>query len=110
MGTVKMKNLMKTRTYNDDLPAFGCGGAAAPNRPFGEGCLSGASSLAILFGAEAEEPAGPRTGGNGFGSFCRNKRTSSRGGETPQIVKYKRPDSHYRENAYFLLANLPPLP
>ncbi len=56
MGTVKMKNLMKTRTYNDDLPAFGCGGAAAPNRLFGEGCLSGASSLAILFGAEAEGP------------------------------------------------------
>jgi len=34
----------------------GCGGAAAPNRLFGEGCLSGASFLAILFGAEAEEP------------------------------------------------------
>ena len=34
----------------------GRGGAAAPNRLLGEGCLSGASSLAILFGAEAEGP------------------------------------------------------
>ncbi len=34
----------------------GCGGAAGPNRLLGEGCLSRASSLAILFGAEAEEP------------------------------------------------------
>ncbi len=36
------------------LSRVGCVGAAAPNRPLGEGCLSGASSLAILFGAEAE--------------------------------------------------------
>ena len=28
-------------------------------------------------------PLGPRPGTNGFGSFCRNKRTSSCGGETP---------------------------
>ncbi len=28
--------------------AFGCGGAGAPNRLFGEGCLSGASSRAIF--------------------------------------------------------------
>ncbi len=55
----------------------------------GEGCLSRASSLAILFGTEAEEPAGPRTGGNGFGHFCRNKSASSRGGETPQLTKSK---------------------
>ncbi len=54
---------------------------------FGEGCLSGevalhlgTSSLAILFGTEAEglkglsESEEPRTGGNGFGSFCRNNR------------------------------------
>ncbi len=34
----------------------GCGGAGVPNRLLGEGCLSGASSLAILFGTEAEEP------------------------------------------------------
>ena len=34
----------------------GRGGAGAPNRLFGEGCLSRASSLAILFGAEAEAP------------------------------------------------------
>ncbi len=38
------------------LTAFGRGGASVPNRPLGEGCLSGASSLAILFGTEAEEP------------------------------------------------------
>ena len=29
-------------------------------------------------------PWGPRPGANGFGSFCRNKRTSSCGGETPR--------------------------
>ena len=38
------------------ITAFGCGGAGGPNRLFGESCLSGASSLAILFGAEAEGP------------------------------------------------------
>ena len=38
------------------LRAFECGGAAAQNRLLGEGCLSGASFLAILFGAEAEGP------------------------------------------------------
>ena len=27
---------------------------------------------------------GPRPGAHGFGSFCRNKRTSARGAETPQ--------------------------
>jgi|GEM_PF-3775765 len=53
---------------------------------FGEGCLSGevalhlgASSRAILFGAEAEGPVGTRTGKNGFGHFCRNKSASSAG-------------------------------
>ena len=29
-------------------------------------------------------PLGPRPGANGLGSFCRNKRTSSRGAETPR--------------------------
>ena len=81
-----------------------------PNRLFGEGCLSGdvalhigASSRAILFGTEAEEPerewqvflpfsGGTRTGGNGFGSFCRNKRTSSAGAK-PCIIKFLNQDS-----------------
>jgi len=71
---------------------LGRGGASGPNRLFGEGCLSRASSFAILFGLEAEErwrvcfsaaSEGPRTGKNGFGHFCRNKSASSRGGETP---------------------------
>ena len=31
----------------------------------------------------AEEPGGPCMGENGFGSFCRNKRTSARGDDTP---------------------------
>ena len=72
--------------------AFHCvgrGGAGVPNRLLGEGCLSRASSFAILFGTEAEGPAGPRTGKHGFGSFCRNKRDSSRGRESPhRINKY----------------------
>ncbi len=62
-------------------------GVAAPQsrKLFGgEDCLSEASSAALNFGTGAKEPGGPRTGANGFGSFCRNKRTSARGDETPQ--------------------------
>ena len=72
------------------VSCVGCGGAGAPNRLLGEGCLSGkvalhlgVSSLAILFGTEAEGPVGPRTGKHGFGHFCRNKSDSSRGRESP---------------------------
>ena len=50
----------------------------------GEDCLSEASSAALTFGTGAKAPEGPRPGANGFGSFCRNKRTSSCGDETPQ--------------------------
>ncbi len=55
------------------VSCVGRGGASVPNRRLGEGCLSGkvalylgASSLAILFGAEAEGPGGPRTGKTWF--------------------------------------------
>ncbi len=48
----------------------------------GEDCLSEASSAAQAIGTGAKAPLGPRPGANGFGSFCRNKRTSSCGGET----------------------------
>ena len=64
---------------------------------------------------------GPRTGRNGFGSFCRNKRDSSRGGETPfslnpnnllaNDTRKKHPSTWLRRDAaatkkrYFLLAN-----
>jgi len=54
---------------------------------FGEGCLSRASSLAILFGVEAEASVGPRTGENGFGHFCRNKSFSSYGRESPYKIR-----------------------
>ncbi len=37
------------------------------------------------FGVADQAPAGPRTGKIGFGSFCRNKSASSRGGETPHF-------------------------
>ena len=62
-------------------------GVAAPqsrNLVGGEDCLSEASSAALTFGTEAKAPEGPRPGANGFGSFCRNKRTSACGAETPQ--------------------------
>ena len=62
-------------------------GVAAPqsrNLVGGEDCLSEASSAALTFGTGAKAPGGPRPGANGFGSFCRNKRTSSCGAETPQ--------------------------
>ncbi|MDA1305492.1 MAG: hypothetical protein O2999_14610 [Nitrospirae bacterium] len=45
--------------YSSGITAFGCGGAGAPNRLLGESCLSEASSLAIVFGAEVEGPWKP---------------------------------------------------
>ena len=63
-----------------------CGRGCAPVPPFlygGEDCLSEASSAAHTTGTWAQAPGGPRPGADGFGSFCRNKRTSSCGGETP---------------------------
>ena len=67
--------------------ACGRGCAPVPNLFGGEDCLSEASSAALTFGTGAKAPEGPRTGANGFGSFCRNKRTSARGviPETPQL-------------------------
>ena len=62
-------------------------GVAAPQsrRLFGgEDCLSEASSAALTVGTGAKAPQGPRPGAHGFGSFCRNKRISSCGAETPQ--------------------------
>ena len=50
----------------------------------GEDCLSEASSAAQTFGTGAKAPEGPRPGAHGFGSFCRNKRISPSGDETPQ--------------------------
>ena len=63
--------------------ACGRGCAPVPNPMWGEDCLSEASSAALTFGTGAKAPGGPRPGAHGFGSFCRNKRTSSRGAETP---------------------------
>ena len=62
------------------------GGAAPRSRNLfgGEDCLSEASSAALNFGTGAKAPGGPRPGANGFGSFCRNKRTSPCGADTPQ--------------------------
>ena len=69
---------------------FNALGAAEPEyriRLFGEGCLSGASSRAILIrDGGGGTPMGPCTGGNGFGNFCRNKSASSRGRESPHLI------------------------
>ena len=62
-------------------------GVAAPQSRTlfgGEDCLSAASSAALTFGTGAKAPGGPRPGAPGFGSFCRSKRTSACGAETPQ--------------------------
>ena len=67
-------------------------GVAAPrsrNQLGGEDCLSEASSAALNFGTGAKAPGGPRPGANGFGSFCRNKRTASCGAAAPQIKPRK---------------------
>ena len=86
-------NPTRFRNDADSLPslvgapspgAFGRGCAPVPKLLWGEDCLSEASSAAHASGTGAKAPGGPRPGANGFGSFCRNKRTSSRGGETPQ--------------------------
>ena len=66
-------------------------GVAAPrSRPLfgGEDCLSEASSAALNFGTGAKAPEGPRPGAHGFGSFCRNKRTSACGVEPPQAPAF----------------------
>ncbi len=64
----------------------GRGGAAAPNRLLGEGCLSGASSLAILFGAEAEGPPWGRARAKMvLGPFAETK-GPRRVGTTPHII------------------------
>ena len=68
-------------------PSLAPAGVAAPrsrNQLGGDDCLSEASSAALTFGTGAQAPEGPRPGANGFGSFCRNKRTSSCGGDTPK--------------------------
>ena len=63
-------------------------GAAAPRSRIqyeGEDCLSEASSAAQTIGTGAKAPECPRPGAHGFGSFCRNKRTSA----GPQPRKYR---------------------
>ncbi len=63
-------------------------GAAEPQPRidvFGEGCLSGASSLAILFGAEAEEPPWGRARAKMvLGTFAETK-VPRRAGAKPRI-------------------------
>ena len=59
-------------------PDFWCGRAVQLTPEFfGEHCLSEASCAAAGVCEPHRDPAGPHHGGNGFGSFCRNKRTSS---------------------------------
>ena len=84
--------------------ACGRGCAPVPSIPYGgEDCLSAAPVLSVAKELSISDRLptknrfftafrmttfgfswGPRPGANGFGSFCRNKRTSSCGGETPQ--------------------------
>ena len=76
---------LKDGAFPEYLAAFGRGGAAAPNRLFGEGCLSRASSLAILFGAEVEEsPWGRARAKMVLGTFAETK-VPRRVGTTPHI-------------------------
>ena len=68
---------------------FNALGAAEPQHRIdllGEHCLSGASCAAILIWCGGGGiPKGPRTGENGFGSFCRNKRASA-AGPKPRLI------------------------
>ena len=56
------------------------------HRRKGGQCLSQASLHAAGVGEPRRAPEGPCHGQYGFGSFCRNKRTSSYGGETPSLL------------------------
>ena len=74
---------------------------------WGEDCLSEASSAALTFGTGAKVPGGPRPGAHGFGSFCRNKRTSSCGAEPPQeALCHPRPDRGSRALLVFSVVGL----
>ncbi len=55
------------------LLAFECGGASVPNRFFGEGCLSGASSLAILIRYGGGRSVGPVRAKMVLGPFAETK-------------------------------------
>ena len=71
--------------------ACGRGCATVPKAVWGRGLSEQASSAALTIGTGAKEPEGPRPGANGFGSFCRNKRTSARGDETPHSESVSSP-------------------
>ncbi len=65
--------------------ACGRGCAPVPNSVCGgEDCLSEASSAALTFGLGQRHLEGHARAPMVFGSFCRNKRTASCGGATPQ--------------------------
>ena len=56
------------------------------HRRIGGQCVSAASLPTAGVGEPRRAPGGSCHGQHGFGSFCRNKRTSSYGGETPESI------------------------
>ena len=58
--------------------------APVPNPIWGRGLSEQSEFRSPTVGTGAKASKGPRPGAHGFGSFCRNKRTASRGAETPQ--------------------------
>ena len=79
----------QARRVHSSFPSGLPGLVAWPSSATGTGekggqCLSQASLPAAGVGEPRRAPEGPCHGQHGFGSFCRNKRTSSYGGETPE--------------------------
>ena len=71
--------------------ACGRGCAPVPKSSWGRGLFERSEFRSPTFGTGAKAPEGPRPGANGFGSFCRNKRTSACGAETPQNLSLSVP-------------------
>ena len=72
--------VLKVGLFLEYLLAFVRGGAAALNRLLCRRLFEQREFLSHLIqGGGGGTPMGTHTGGNGFGSFCRNKRTSSAG-------------------------------
>ncbi len=72
------------------LIAFSCGREAQAIPDLGRALFERSELRSHIIWCRGEvSPKGPRTGENGFRPFCRNKRASSCGGETPFIKKGK---------------------
>jgi hypothetical protein len=76
--------------WSEGNKSLACGVAkpCSQRRKQGAHCLSAASLRAAGFGEPRRAPEGPRHCQHGFGSFCRNKRTSTAWAKPGNIEHY----------------------